>query len=263
MHVGVVGAGPAGISAALFLSRYNFDVTLFEKDTIGGLIINAWKVENFPVFHPLSGEEIAQILKARLMESPVKVVLQEVFEVHGTTVKTNTNVYEFDKLIIASGTVPVKILEFEVDQNVVYEYRFLPKGIKCLAIYGAGDVAFDSALKAKENGVKFVHIFNRGKTVKAVPKLVECAKNAGIIYHEEEPILRVSPGLKVETEREIYDFDALLISIGRKPNLSFIKESSNNQYIVGDARGGFRQMSIAIGSAIETAMRIVMEVRES
>ncbi len=260
MRIGIVGAGPAGVSAALLLSRYEFNITVFEKESIGGLITNAWRIENFPVFYPITGEKMAEILRDRLTSSPVKVLFLEVTEVLGTTVKTSEGIYDFNKLIIASGTVPVRLPEFEVDKNVVYEYRFIPKGIRSLAVYGAGDVAFDSALKAKENGVSIVQIFNRGKTIKAAPKLVDYASRSGIIYHGEEPILGVEPGLRIFTSKSYYQVDALLICIGRKPNLSFVKKGSEDQLIVGDARGTFRQMSIAIGNAVETAMKIVSEV---
>lgn len=263
MRVGVVGAGPAGITAAVFLCRYNFQVTIFEKDTIGGLIVNAWRVENFPVFYPLPGEAVVEILKNRLLSSTVKVIFEEVVEVQGTVAKTNSNSYEFDKLIVASGTIPVRLTQFEVDPNVVYEYRLLPESLTSLAIYGAGDVAFDSALKAKEKGVPFIHLFNRTRKIRALPRLVECAKSSGIIYHEGEPIEKVESGLKIFTNKAEYDFDALLICVGRKPNTDFIKTSSKDLYIVGDARGGFRQMSIAIGNAVETAMRIISEVNKN
>lgn len=262
MRFGIVGAGPAGITAAVFLSRYGFHVTVFEKDAVGGLIVNAWRVENFPVFYPLSGEALVKILQDRLFSTSAEVIFEEVVEVEDRFVKTRSNLYQFDKVIVASGTVPVRLTEFEVDPSVVYEYRFLPRKLNSLAIYGAGDVAFDGALKAKERGVRFVHLFNRTRKIKALPRLVEYAKSWGIIYHEEEPIAHVENGLKIFTNKAKYDFDALLICVGRKPNTDLVKGSSKSVYVVGDAHGGFRQMSIAMGKAVETAMQIISEVSE-
>ena len=261
MRVAIVGAGPAGITAAVFLKRYDFDVTVFEKEEIGGLIRNAWRIENLPIISPCSGEELAEVLKARLLESNATLVFEEVVSVDRNLLKTKLGTFEFDKIIVASGTVPRRIEEFEVDENVVYEFRKLPKRLRNLAIYGAGDVAFDGALKAREFGVD-VHIFNRSNTIKALPRLVSLARNSGIVYHEQEPIIAVERscnGLRIWTEKGSYDFEGLLICIGRIPNVSFIRTSLEGLEVVGDARGGFRQIAIAMGQAIEVCMKIVEE----
>jgi len=258
VRVGIVGAGPAGVAAAVFLRRYNVHVTVFEKNRVGGLLRNAHLVENIPVLPPASGEEICKTLEKRLFESGAELIWEEVVKVENEKILTEREIHSFDYVIVASGTIPRRIPEFEVSEKVVYEFIDLPEFEK-LAIYGAGDAAFDSALNALVRG-KEVHLFNRGSRIRALPLLVERAKKyEKFYYHERCPILKVeeeSKMVKLKTEHGVFTFDALLLSVGRLPNTSFVEPGERN-FIVGDARGGFRQVSIAMGSAIETAMEIL------
>lgn len=261
MRVAIVGAGPAGVAAAIFLKRYGIQLDLFEKDQVGGLIANAWRVENIPFFDPCPGEKIVELLQRNLRYFSIEIVHEEVLEVKGKKLRTKSFEQEYDKILVASGTLPKRITEFEVCEKVVYEFKHLPKSMDSLAIYGAGDAAFDGALKAAEKGVKNVHIFNRSSTIRALPRLVELAKNSPIVYHEKEPIIEVGQqqNLIIKTNKTSYHFDALLICIGRMPNVGFVTEKTHDVYFVGDASGGFRQMSIAVGQAIEACMRMVNE----
>jgi thioredoxin reductase (NADPH) len=59
--VAVVGAGPAGISAAIYLKRAGFEPLVIERDEVGGLLLNANLVENYPGFSPgISGENLVK-----------------------------------------------------------------------------------------------------------------------------------------------------------------------------------------------------------
>jgi len=51
MRIGIVGAGPSGVAAGIFLKRYGYEVELFEREEIGGLIKNAYKVVNLSLIH--------------------------------------------------------------------------------------------------------------------------------------------------------------------------------------------------------------------
>ncbi|QTA37491.1 NAD(P)/FAD-dependent oxidoreductase [Thermosipho ferrireducens] len=262
-RIGIVGAGPAGISAGIFLKRYNFNVTIFEKKAIGGLISNAWRVENIPIMEPASGETIVNMFKKYISLYNVPIIFEEVLKVTETTITTNKSSYKFDEIIIASGTNPKRIQEFELcDKKIVYEFRDLPDSFDSLAIYGAGDVAFDGAIKAKLSGIR-VHIFNRSKKIRALERLVSLALKLGVVYHEEEPIIEVTRennNVILKTSKNTYKFNSMLIAIGRTGNTDFVKTKS--VYVVGDAaHPEIRQASIAIGDGIKIAMKIIQKYK--
>jgi len=263
MRVGIVGAGPAGIAAGIFLTRYGFEVVVFEKDEVGGLIRNAYRVVNIPYLLPLSGEEIVETIKGRIKEFNLKSEKAEITEVAGTELNDKDgNTYHFDLILIATGTRPRRIPEFEVDKRVVYEFSKIPSETEKLVIYGGGDVAFDGALKALNKGIKEVTIFVRSKNINAVPELYKEALEKGIKIKLEEPIHCVDAGdtLKITTSKGEYFSDSLLIAIGREPEIPMIKDSTR-VFIVGDAALNRRQMSIAVTHSIETCMNIVKEYK--
>ena len=67
-RIGVIGAGPAGVSAAVQLKRYKINSVILEKRKIGGLIENAYKVENTMLFpNGISGKENVKILRVFIL----------------------------------------------------------------------------------------------------------------------------------------------------------------------------------------------------
>ncbi|MBO8160799.1 MAG: NAD(P)/FAD-dependent oxidoreductase [Thermosipho sp. (in: Bacteria)] len=256
MQIGIIGGGPAGIAAGVFLKRYNINVVIFEKEELGGLLNNAWRVENIPFIKPTSGEKIVDLMKNYVELYKIDVIKEEVKEIYSNLVVTENFQYKFDEIIVAIGTIPNRIEEFE-SSRTFYEFRYLPKNIKKLAIYGAGDVAFDGAIKARLSGID-VHIFNKGDRIKALKRLVNIAKSLKICYHENEKIISVAceDSLTLSTIKQKYSFDALLLATGRKVDLSIVK--SNSVYLIGDvAHPGQRQASIAVGDGIRVAMEII------
>lgn len=263
MNVAVIGGGPAGVACASLLKRYNVDVTIYEKRSIGGLIENAWCVENFPLVEPSSGVELARKLRRLVEFSGINVIFDEIIRVESSKLIGKKDLYNADIIVLATGTVPKRIPDFEVSNRVVYEYRDLPKDVKNLAIYGGGDVAFDSAINAALSGIKTT-VFVRNNSIKAVQKLVEKAYKLEIEIKLNSPIDYVNDtadGIELNVCRENLIFDALLICIGREVNLPIV-ENTEDFYVIGDAAHiDFRQSSIAIGDGIKCAMEIVKKLK--
>ncbi|MCI7058759.1 MAG: FAD-dependent oxidoreductase [Candidatus Enteromonas sp.] len=104
----IIGAGPAGMSAALYLLREGKKVLLIEKETIGGQIAESPRLENYPSIKSISGMDFASNLFDQISSLGVEFDLDEVIAVNKLEerhfkVKTNYNEYESKSIIIATG----------------------------------------------------------------------------------------------------------------------------------------------------------------
>jgi thioredoxin reductase len=259
LKVAIAGGGPAGISCAVLLKRYGMNVTIYEKDEVGGLIRNAWRVENFPPVGFISGKEFADKLRWYIKEYNIEVVQEEILTIGDFELTGRTGRYQCDVAVVATGTVPKRLVELE-GPRTFYEYLHLPQNVQTVGIYGGGDVALDYAIHAKEDG-REPTVFVRNNKLKAVSRLVEYAKERGVPIRFGEAIAYVEQNgerVYVYTNNGSYIFDALLIAIGRAPNEPQINASSMKVFKIGDvAHPDFRQSSIAIGDGIKCAMEIV------
>ncbi len=104
----VIGAGPAGLTAAVYARRADKSVLVIEKDTFGGQITHSPRVENYPGFVEISGNELADRLLEQVAEQGAAIELDEVTKIEGTsgdfTVKGLTRAYKARAVIIAAGS---------------------------------------------------------------------------------------------------------------------------------------------------------------
>ena len=104
----IIGAGPAGLTAALYAKRADKSVLLIEKETFGGQITHSPKVENYPTLMQISGNELAQMMLDQVMEHGADI---ELAEVQGITdmgdvkkVSTDMGDYEGRAVLICTGS---------------------------------------------------------------------------------------------------------------------------------------------------------------
>jgi len=279
----IIGAGPAGISTAIQLRRYNIEPLLLEKRVVGGLLRNANLVENYPGFPKgIIGIALVNIFLKHLDRAGVKVYFEEVSELdynnENFTIKTNNQTITSHIAVIAAGTKPKKIENFSIPEDIepyifCEVYPIINEIGKNIAIVGAGDAAFDYALNlARQNKVT---ILNRGSKTKCLPLLWErAARNENISYKEDTIVksiekhdgeLNLLCSNKNSDNKIICSY--LLIAIGRKPNLSLISsnlklnidklQKSKLLYLIGDIKNDkYRQTSIAVGEGTRAAMEI-------
>ena len=75
----IIGGGPAGASCAVQLKRYGIDALLIEKDSIGGLLNNAWRLDNYPGYPDgISGLDLAGKIEQHLKRFEVRYQRSEV-----------------------------------------------------------------------------------------------------------------------------------------------------------------------------------------
>ena len=102
----VIGGGPAGLTAALYARRADKSVLIIEKDTFGGQITYSPKVENYPGFAVMSGNEFADKLLDQVLAQGAEIELAKVTSVENGDVKkviTEDGEFEAKSVIIAVG----------------------------------------------------------------------------------------------------------------------------------------------------------------
>ncbi|MFQ6106208.1 MAG: NAD(P)/FAD-dependent oxidoreductase [Thermoplasmata archaeon] len=278
----IVGAGPGGIAASIYLKRAGMEPLVFERDEIGGLLRNAHLIENYPGFpEGISGQELVELFRRQLVRWRIDMRMEEVHKVSRDgevfKVAAETGDLYARSVIVATGTRPKRIeiegLEDVELSRVFYEVRDIPlTGTGNFLIVGGGDTAFDYALNLAERGF-YVDIVHRGQEPKCIPLLAERANRSERIrtHSDTEPKL-----VKEEDRQLVFAVDRKgaekemvadygLIACGREAELGVLPpEFVDNWkeipglYVVGDARrGNYRQVGISVGDGILAAMSVI------
>ncbi len=127
----IIGAGPAGISAAIYLSRSKYSFVLLEKEMVGGKLNTITDIENYPGFTMISGPELIMKYQDQLKTRNIEVTIDNI---QGITkeddlfkVVTANDVYLVKVLIIATGSTNKKA-------GIKGEKDFLGRGISYCAV---------------------------------------------------------------------------------------------------------------------------------
>jgi thioredoxin reductase len=284
----VIGAGPAGLAAAIQLKRYALQPLILERGSPGGLLRNANLVENYPGFPAgISGVDIVHLFQEQARSAGVSVTAGEVIRLDHTgeqyLVDTLGRSYISKVVVIATGTrarqLMVPQLPDDVNELVFDEvYPLLGEHGRHIAIIGAGDAAFDYALNLSRSNQ--VTILNRRSQIKCLPLLWDRAlEKETISYLARHQITEIS---RVGKNRLKLSFhhpggsgalhaDYLIAAIGREPRLDFLDlglrsrldelRREGSLYLIGDVKNDiFRQTSIAVGDGVRAAMEINMYI---
>lgn len=149
----VIGAGPGGMTAALYASRANLKTVLIEKGAPGGEVLNTAEVENYPGFSLVSGPELAQHIYDGAMRFGAEHVYGDVerIEVDGLERRVHTadKIYSAKAVIIATGSHH-RLLDVEGEQRLSgrgVSYCAVCDGFffrnKKVAVIGGGDSAVE------------------------------------------------------------------------------------------------------------------------
>lgn len=114
----IIGAGPAGMTAAIYAKRANLNVLLIEKGAPGGQMVNTWEIENYTGLKKQSGADIAMAMFDHVMSLEVNYAYGNVnkVELDGNIKKviTDDEVYLTKAIIVSSGMLPRRLgLEHE------------------------------------------------------------------------------------------------------------------------------------------------------
>ncbi|MEG0570233.1 MAG: thioredoxin-disulfide reductase [Oscillospiraceae bacterium] len=178
----IIGAGTAGLTAAIYACRAGFSTIVIEKSMPGGQIVNTPEIENYPAIPKISGFDFVQTLISQAQNLGAKIVYEQVqeFNFNGVikTVTTNKSLYEAYSIIIANGCEHRQL-------ECSGEKEFFGKGIsycatcdgaffagKTVCVVGGGNTALQDAIYLAKI-CEQVYIIHRRDEFRAERYLVE------------------------------------------------------------------------------------------
>jgi thioredoxin reductase (NADPH) len=291
--IAVIGAGPAGVAAAVQCKRLGGNPWLVDSQgEAGGLVANAFCVENYPGVGPTAGPDFAGLLREHLNRFDVPVnrgTVERVVSIDGEFELTGDfGSVRADAVIAATGTIARRIdipdAHEAEGRHLFYEvHDFILSGSKNdlkdsqVAVIGGGEAALDYSLSLARAGAQ-VTVLVRGGCLKADGRLVEhvSASSSVEIVYKAVPI-----GISEEEDSIRADFDkagtkislsvcGVFVAIGRYPALGdvfagldvepqgTVSTRTPGLLVIGDARSGsLGQVGMAVGGGLDAAMAAI------
>jgi thioredoxin reductase (NADPH) len=253
----VIGAGPAGMTAALYALRADKSVLLLEKENFGGQITYSPKLENYPSVMEISGSAFAEQMLEQVMAHGAEIELAEATKItdHGTYKTVTTEYGEFDgkAVIIATGSKHRHLgLEGEdaligsgISFCAVCDGSFFAG--KKVAVIGGGNTALQEAVMLSDLCSEVIIIQNLSFMTgeKKLLQILEGKNNVSMIFDTVVTSLESKDGelcaisLKNTASGEVsrLALDGMFVAIGQKPEneaFSDITALNDYGYIVAD-----------------------------
>jgi thioredoxin reductase (NADPH) len=251
----IIGAGPAGYTAAIYTSRAKRDTLVISGNLPGGQLMLTSEVENYPGFSEgIFGPELMTAMRKQTERMGTIIIDDEVVNVDfghkPFKILTYSEEYESDAVIIATGASPRKL-------GITGEQEFSAKGVSYCAtcdgpffknqeiiVAGGGDSAMEEAIFLTKFA-KNVHVVHRRDKLRASKIMQDRAfENNKIKFHWDSAIEEIKGNEKVSqitiknlttNEKEILQAGAVFVAIGHEPNTKLFKgqiELDKQGYIV-------------------------------
>jgi len=242
-EVVIIGGGPAGLTAGLYTSRARLNSLLIEKGLVGGQIVNAEKVDNYPGFpEGISGLKLGELMHQQATKYGLQTIIAQATGIEPQpkqiVVKTTEGNFTAKAVIIASGSERRKL-------DIPGEEKFTGKGVSycatCdaaffkglpVAVVGGGNAAITEALHLTKFAPK-VTVIHRRNQLRASRILQEKALSQPKIEFLWDTVAEAIEGENLVTriklrqvktgEKSSLDIAGVFISVGLKPNTDYLK----------------------------------------
>jgi thioredoxin reductase (NADPH) len=291
-EIAIIGAGPAGVAAAVQCARLGIHPWLADRSgSAGGLVENAFSVENYPGLEPMDGPSFALLLRAHLDRFGVSVDRACVRRVtpasNGFLIEGDFGRISARSVIAAFGTEARALdipgaLELS-GSGLYYELVNPPLDLPFdeVIVIGGGEAALDYSLSLAKLGVK-VSILVRGDSLRAAGRLVDVVESSDsmeIVFNARpRSMRRTSGGIEVELTVPggaiVRTAGAVVAAIGRTSRtadlingldahaLGTVSTRIPGLFIAGGARTGtLGQAGMAVGDGLCAAMKAVSYIR--
>jgi thioredoxin reductase (NADPH) len=291
-ELAVIGAGPAGYTAAIYAVRAGIKTLVLDKIGGGGLANVSPNIENYPGFESITGVDLMDRMQKHALKYADIHFMEEVTDIKKTNdtfiITTNQDTYTVKAILLSMGTEYRKL-------QVPGEQELQGKGVsycatcdgyffkdKTIAVVGGGNTAVIEAIYLKQIGCKEVYLIHRRDRLRAEKAYENEAKEkqVKILYHTHvEQII----GQENVDSLEIHDtksgkksklsVDGVFISIGEEPQnelakkleisldeKGYIKVDAQQRTNVkgvlaaGDITGGLRQVVTACAEGAIAAL---------
>jgi len=239
----IIGGGPAGLSAGVYTSRARLSSLLIEKRAVGGQIINAELVENYPGFTAgISGIDLTQAMHQQATRFGLETLAAEVtgIEINGQQkiVKTSQGDFTAGAIIIAGGSERQKL-------GVPGEAQYTGKGVsycatcdgaffrdKTVAVVGGGNAAVTEALELTKftSRIMLIHRRHELRATKILQEKVMSEPRIEILWDtvvEEilgEAFVNKIRVRNINTKKEsVLVVSGVFVSVGSQPATGYLK----------------------------------------
>lgn len=240
----IVGAGPGGVTAAIYAKRSNLNFKIFEKNCVGGNVVNAFEIENYPGVGKIMGADLAINFINDLDHLGIEVEYDEITSIekkgdHFLVKTLSEETFETRNVILSLGTKPRKL-------NLDNEDSLLGRGVsfcatcdgafykdKVTLVVGGGNSALTEALYLA-NIAKKVYVITRHelKGDKKEIETIRAKENVEVIeFKQVKELIKDGDKLKgvtlfdTNTKEEMkLTLDGVFVYIGQIPQTSFLKD---------------------------------------
>ena len=286
----IIGAGPAGMNAALYLKRAGIEAVIIEKDVPGGEMLKTNKIENYLGFESIDGGELALKMSKQVKDLGIKIIKDKVLKVIKNdkfVVEMEKEKLEADYVIVATGRTPRKLgLRGEeeltgrgVSYCAVCDGAFY-RG-KEVAVIGGGDAALTEALYLSDLCSKVYVVVRRDlRASEVLQNRVKSKENIIVLKNVNVSKLDYDESLSsiILDDGKTLPVSGMFIAIGGTPQLSFLdgldvvmkngyivtndkmESSVKGLYAVGDVRyKDYYQIVTAVSDGAVAALSIKEE----
>ncbi len=291
----IIGAGPAGMTAAIYFKRSGLNPLILEKDAPGGTLNKTHKIENYPGYVDKDGTTLAFRMYSQIEELGIDLKVEAVKNIEKENdiykIITDNNEYQTKYILIATGKIPRKLDAKDAE-------KFVGKGIsycatcdgalyknKAVAVIGGGNSAMEAATYMS-NIANHVYIINRSKILRADEKEKSILENKNVEVIYDAKVTEIIGDEKVEKikldNNQELDVSVVFVCIGQESNAGYyqnlkletdaqgiivdsnMKTSDDNIYACGDAISkSLYQVVTATSEGAIAASNIIKNMRNS
>jgi len=285
--LGIIGAGPAGYTAAFSARKKGLKVVLFEKDKVGGVCLNRGCIPTKTILH--SAETFAEFVDAQklgfmaenvqidfsqimnrkeevvgkirkglelaIKNAKVDVVCAQAKVLDKNTIEADGQIYNCDKVIVSTGSIPRELPHIKFDHEFVLssdDILSLQKLPKSILIIGSGAIGLEWAriFSSLGSDVIIVEVGNNLLPIADVEvskRIERIFKQKKIKFYTQTSVEKIENGKVILSNGEELNVEKVLMSVGRVP---VEKDKVEGVEYLGDVSGGIQLAHVAIKQAL-------------